>query len=100
MFLENLQNGAGQIGKITPGGTVTEYPLNPQIQGLDGITAGPDGNLWFTCQINCSLGSITPAGDVDTNFDVVLGTEDVAGITTGPDRTCGSPTGTSPTSGR
>ena len=84
-FLENLQNSTGQIGKITPSGTVTEYPLNPAIAGLGDITAGPDGNLWFTCQINCGLGYITPSGDVDTNFDVVLGTEDVAGITTGPD---------------
>ena len=85
-FLENIDEGnAAQIGKITPGGTVTEYSAGPQISGLDDITAGPGGNLWFTCQNNCGVGSITPSGDVDTNFDVVLGTEDVAGITTGPD---------------
>jgi streptogramin lyase len=85
-FLENIDGGnAAQIGKITPAGTVTEYSAGPLISGLDDIAAGPDGNLWFTCQNNCGVGYITTSGDVDTNFDVVLGTEDVADITTGPD---------------
>jgi streptogramin lyase len=85
-FLENIDGGnAAQIGTITPAGTVTEYSAGALVSGLDDITAGPDGNLWFTCQNNCGVGYITTAGDVDTNFNVVLGTEDVAGITTGPD---------------
>ncbi len=40
---------ANKIGRITPGGIITEYPLHPQVQTEPrGITAGPDGNLWFT----------------------------------------------------
>src|SRR5271165_790374 len=37
-----------KIGRITPGGTVTEFSagITPN-SGPDGITAGPDGNLWF-----------------------------------------------------
>jgi virginiamycin B lyase len=38
---------AQQIGRITPAGVITEFS-----EGLtdspSGITAGPDGNLWFT----------------------------------------------------
>src|SRR5688572_14768365 len=38
-----------KIGRITPLGVITEFPL-PTPPGVDplGITAGPDGNLWFT----------------------------------------------------
>jgi streptogramin lyase len=35
-----------QIGKITTDGRLTEYPL-PGAMGANGITAGPDGDLWF-----------------------------------------------------
>jgi streptogramin lyase len=36
---------ASKIGRITPGGSVTEFevPASPY-----GITSGPDGNIWFT----------------------------------------------------
>lgn len=37
-----------KIGRVTPAGAVTEIPapggVNP---GPFGITAGPDGNLWY-----------------------------------------------------
>lgn len=58
-------NGA-RIGKITPGGAITEYPIprSPQDQGsqpgVTGIGAGPDGNLWFTEQYLGKIGKITP----------------------------------------
>jgi streptogramin lyase len=35
----------GSIGRITPAGTITEFPVR---QSTGAITAGPDGNLWFT----------------------------------------------------
>src|SRR5262249_12795301 len=48
---------AGQIGRITTGGGVTEFPLNlstfPQ-----GITLGPDNALWFA-----EGGAGTPSSD-------------------------------------
>lgn len=61
---------AGAIGRITPGGQVTEFSggLNP---GSDphAIIAGPGGNLWFTdVGATHALGEITPAGTI-TEFD-------------------------------
>ena len=39
-----------QIGTITSGGTLIEYPLPTGSNSFlpDNITAGSDGNLWFT----------------------------------------------------
>src|SRR5258708_38641327 len=55
-----------QIGRITPDGTVTEFPIplpnGDEITGnvwFNGITAGPDGNLWFTETEDNSIGRIT-----------------------------------------
>ncbi len=55
----------GKIGKITTGGTITEYAIpnggNPSYEATPGaITAAPDGNLWFTYKDG--VGSITPSG--------------------------------------
>lgn len=55
-------------------GTITEFPTggNPQ-----GITAGPDGNLWFT--EGNKIGRMTPTGTI-TEFPNGAGA-----ITAGPD---------------
>ena len=38
-----------KIGRITPAGVITEFPVPHGQRALpDGIAAGPDGNLWFT----------------------------------------------------
>jgi streptogramin lyase len=71
-FTEQSANGgAGSIGKITPPGAVTEYPLPPRTGGPpvnvpSGIVAGPDGNLWFTEIANGAIGNITPSGAITT----------------------------------
>ena len=49
----------------------------------DGITAGPDGALWFTDPGNDTIGRITTAGVY--TLEKPPGTEVSAGITTGPD---------------
>jgi streptogramin lyase len=53
-----------KIGRITPAGIITEYtiPDNPdEAKGsLVGITAGPDGNIWFT--YGDKIGKITSQG--------------------------------------
>jgi streptogramin lyase len=70
------------IGRITPAGVVTEFPLhdggNPNY-----ITTGPDGNLWFTEQGTDRIGQITTSG-VATTFALTAGSQPTE-ITTGPD---------------
>lgn len=47
----------GQIGHITTGGSITEYPTGPTTIGPQGITRGPDGNIWFAGWTTDSLGT-------------------------------------------
>jgi virginiamycin B lyase len=49
-----------------------------------GITAGPDGNLWFTLRLGNTIGRITPAG-VSTEFAIPTANSRSEGITAGPD---------------
>ena len=37
-----------RIGRITPAGAVTEFPLPRPMSVPGNLTVGPDGNLWFT----------------------------------------------------
>jgi streptogramin lyase len=39
---------ANALGRITPAGTITEFPIPTPNSDPIGITLGPDGNLWFT----------------------------------------------------
>jgi hypothetical protein len=76
--------GVGQIGRITPGGVVTGFPV-PTVNGsLGGITAGPDGNLWFTEFQESRLGRITPSGAI-TEFPLPTPGSGPLHITSGPD---------------
>ncbi len=45
-------------------GSVTEFPVISASSQPDGITAGPDGNMWFTEKEGNSIGRITPTGRV------------------------------------
>ncbi len=52
---------------------------------LEGVTTGPDGNLWYTSFNSGKIGRITPAGAV-TEFDAsTTPNSGPVGITTGPD---------------
>jgi virginiamycin B lyase len=71
-----------RIGRITPAGNTTEFPLPPgsgQLASL--ITSGPDGNVWFADYIAAEIGRVTPAGDI-TIFAIPA---HPGGITGGPD---------------
>ncbi|MFO0890758.1 MAG: Ig-like domain-containing protein [Isosphaeraceae bacterium] len=61
---------SGSVAKVTPDGRITEYPLHEQLayygDGFDSITAGPDGNVWFT--VTVGLGD--PNGEVDSYREV------------------------------
>ena len=59
-----------RVGRMTPAGEVTEFDLPVQENQPWGITAGPDGNLWFTAwndddqnQVsNAAIWRVTPLG--------------------------------------
>jgi streptogramin lyase len=77
------------IGKMTPTGVVTEYTVTPppgDHAQPDAITAGPDGNIWFTDLGSLTYSAIwrvTPAG-VMTKFSLPNESHP-SSITTGPD---------------
>jgi virginiamycin B lyase len=79
--------GTHGVGKVTTGGTVTAYPVPTPVSnptpGPLGITAGPDGNLWFT---ECQAHDIVQ----ETTAGVILAAYTTGGlppysITAGPD---------------
>lgn len=73
-----------KIGRITPAGVITEFPLpTADSQPLD-IVSGPDGNLWFTQYGANRIGRITPAGVV-TEFPLPTPESAPYGITSGSD---------------
>ena len=64
--------------------TVTEFSDGISLDSRPlGITAGPDGNMWFTEHDGDQIGRITPSGTV-TEFEISAGSGPTA-ITSGPD---------------
>ena len=76
-----------KVGRITPAGVVTEFPVPTADCTPNGIASGPDGNLWFT-EMNYltgnKIGRITTAG-VITEFPVPTTAGVPLTITSGPD---------------
>ena len=60
-----------RIGRITPSGQVTEYPL-PAGGNPVGITAGPDRALWFTEVLGHRIGRIDVEGAIS---EIQLGSD-------------------------
>ena len=75
---------AGKIGRITPAGLVTVFPVPTANSQPFRITAGADGNLWFTEAATGKVGRITTAGTI-TEFALPKAGSDPLGITAGPD---------------
>jgi virginiamycin B lyase len=73
---------ADRIGRVTTGGTFSDYALAPGRHPV-GITFGPDGALWFTEAAGSRIGRITTAGSI-AEYPVTPGSQPV-GIATGPD---------------
>src|SRR5689334_17234101 len=65
-------------------GTITEFHIPTNASSPDGITAGPDGNIWFTEKIGDKIGRITPQGTV-TEFSLPTANSLPSGITAGSD---------------
>ena len=86
----------GLVGRIDVGGSITQFlPTGSSGSGLNGITSGPDGNLWITVGPNgggnvpTRIARMTPAGSVKY-FNVPASQQDSNGhearqIAAGPD---------------
>ena len=76
----------GRIVRVTPEGAITEFTGGmTEDAGPLGITAGPDGNVWFTEFKGDAVGRITPEGEV-TEFQLGISTaSEPQDITAGPD---------------
>jgi virginiamycin B lyase len=74
-----------QIGRITTGGAIIEYPVPTASSWPYGITAGPDGNLWFTEYNVSQVGRITTGGAI-TEYPIPTAYSDPYGIVAGPDK--------------
>src|SRR5450755_2635061 len=53
------EKNGNNIGRISTGGVVTEYPVPTPDSELFAITPGPDGALWFTEYQAGKIGRIT-----------------------------------------
>lgn len=69
-----------KIGRITPSGNITVFALPASLTDPLGITAGPNGNIWFTAIK--SFGRITTSGKI-TKF--ATPNAEPLSITIGPD---------------
>ena len=73
----DVSTGGGVIGRLTPGGLVTTYPLAAGLAIKAGtIATGPDGAVWFAAEAGsgtaqASIGRITTTG-VITMYGVPL----------------------------
>ncbi|MGA8365643.1 MAG: RHS repeat-associated core domain-containing protein [Solirubrobacteraceae bacterium] len=72
----------GKAGKITTGGSVTEYAAEKDEP--EGITSGPDGNLWFVEHSIRHVNHMTTSGGLTVYTLTRTSTYNV-GITAGPD---------------
>src|SRR5712692_6892750 len=73
----------GSAPPARPAVTITEFRL-PTNGAPEGITAGPDGNLWFTEKVSSQIGRITPQGKI-SEFSLPTPNGFPEGITAGPD---------------
>jgi streptogramin lyase len=72
------------VGRLTPTGQVSEFPLAGKELGLSAITGGPDGNVWFTESAANRIGRVSPSGQI-TEFATPTDGARPSGIATGPD---------------
>jgi streptogramin lyase len=71
------------IQRISLAGSVTTFSVGTFSASPSSITAGPDGNLWFSEPDSNEIGRITPAGQI-TLFPVPTPGSQPTGIAAGP----------------
>jgi virginiamycin B lyase len=79
-----------EIGSITPTGTFHFIPLpSSPPRYPESMTAGPDGNLWFTETLSQgyvnTIARMTPSGVITGEFALPSATDSAEYITSGPD---------------
>jgi len=72
------------LAVAAPARALTEFLIPTASSGPEGITAGPDGNLWFTEYNTSKIGRITPTGTF-TEFPIPSAPSFTQDITAGPD---------------
>jgi virginiamycin B lyase len=72
------------VDRMTPAGQVSEFPLAGKELELTAITAGPDGNVWFTERGANKIGRVTPSGQI-AEFAISTEGASPSGIAAGPD---------------
>lgn len=72
------------IGRMSPVGELSAFPIPTAASGPNDITTGPDGNLWFTETSAGKIGAITPGG-VITEYALPDASSAPQRITAGPD---------------
>jgi len=58
-----VEERGDRIGRLSPTGTLTEFPISVPGSFARDIATGSDGNLWFT-ELTGRIGRITPSGVV------------------------------------
>jgi virginiamycin B lyase len=77
--------GVGAIGRITPKGDITEFPIDQYNPSVKAITVGPDNNLWFTDGGNNAIGRISPDGAMLVEYPIPTPGSSPLEIVAGPD---------------
>jgi virginiamycin B lyase len=79
---------SNKIGRLTPAGALTEFPIPTPESAPRGIVAGSDGNVWFVegSRSHTAIAKITPAGSI-TEYVYGTAPNDLypTGIVAGPD---------------
>ncbi|HEU5438261.1 MAG TPA: hypothetical protein VFU88_03140, partial [Ktedonobacterales bacterium] len=78
-----IEDGQGKIGRIAPGGTITEMAL-PAGANASGIAFGSDGALWFTDSSANTVGRLTLQGQA-TEYALPVIDSQPSSITLGSD---------------
>jgi streptogramin lyase len=80
-------DGADQPGidSFASGKSTSYSYTNTQVDGATGITAGPNGNLWFTQKTDNQVGVFNPATNISAQFALPAGSSGPIGIAFGPD---------------
>jgi streptogramin lyase len=72
-------------GKITPGGTITEFASYATTAAVSAITAGPDGNLWMLDASESKVWKVSTSGGVLATYTLPTTKASPSAIAVGPD---------------